>query len=76
MSIAGLVIGTWYLAILAMMVRRTGNTAQHGLVPAITVAVIGIATITACTLRLLVRVHLANAEADKRFFLRRSTTDD
>src|SRR5262245_36938510 len=57
MSIAGVVIGTWYLAILGMLLRRTGNAAQHGIVPAIAVAVVGIATITACTVRLLVRVQ-------------------
>ena len=53
MCIAGVVIGTWYLAILGMMLQRTGNAAQHGIVPAIAVALVGIATIAACAMRLL-----------------------
>jgi hypothetical protein len=57
MSIAGVVIGTWYLAIVGMMLRRTANAAQHGIVPTIAIAVVGIATITACAMRLLGRVQ-------------------
>jgi hypothetical protein len=57
MSMAGVVIGLWYLAILGMMLRRTANAAQQGIVPAITIAVVGIATITACAMRLLARVQ-------------------
>jgi hypothetical protein len=56
MSIAGVVIGTWYLAIVGMMLRRTANASQHGIVPTIAIAVVGIATITACAMRLLDRV--------------------
>jgi len=52
MSIAGVVIGTWYLAILGMMLWHTANAAQHRIVPAIAIAVIGIATIIACAMRL------------------------
>jgi len=52
MSIAGVVIGAWYLAILGMILRHTANAAQHRIVPAIAIAVIGIATITACAIRL------------------------
>ena len=55
MSIAGMVIGMWYLTILGMMLRRTGNAAHHGSVPAMAVAVVGIATIAACAMRLLAR---------------------
>ena len=57
MFVAGVVIGTWYVAILGIMLRRTANAAQHGIGPAITVAVVGIATITACAMRLLARVQ-------------------
>ena len=56
MSIAGVVIGTWYLAILGMMLWRTSNAAQHGTAPALTIGLIGIATIAACAMR-LARVH-------------------
>lgn len=45
MSIAGVVIGLWYVAIV-------GIAAQHGRVPAIALAGFGIATITACATRL------------------------
>ena len=52
-SVAGMVIGTWYLAILGMLLRRTGNAAQaRPIVPAIAIAVVGIGTIVACALRL------------------------
>jgi hypothetical protein len=57
MSIAGVVIGTWYLAILGLMLRRTANGAQHGIVPAIAIAAVGIATIAVCAVRLLARVQ-------------------
>ena len=57
MSIAGVVIGTWYIGILAMMLRRPANAPQHGIVPAVTIAVVGIATIIACSMRLLARVQ-------------------
>jgi hypothetical protein len=40
-----------------MMLRRTANAAQQGIVPAITIAVVGIATITACAMLLLARVQ-------------------
>jgi hypothetical protein len=55
MSIAGVAIGTWYLALLGIMLRRTGAAEPHGIVPAIGVAVVGIATITACAVRLSAR---------------------
>jgi hypothetical protein len=52
-SMAGIVIGTWYLAILGMMLRRTGTAAQsRPIVPAIAIAVVGIGTIVACAVRL------------------------
>jgi len=40
-----------------MMLRRTANAAQQGIVPAITIADVGIATITVCEMRLLARVQ-------------------
>ncbi|MDF2774211.1 MAG: hypothetical protein K0S86_3708 [Geminicoccaceae bacterium] len=52
-SKAGIVIGTWYLAILAMMLRGTANSAHpQSIVPAAIVAVVGIGTIVACVVRL------------------------
>ena len=53
LSMAGIVIGTWYLAILGMFLRRTGNAAHpQSIVPAIMIAVVGIGTIVACAVRL------------------------
>lgn len=53
LSIAGMVIGTWYLAILGMVLWRTGNAAPaRPIVPAIAIAVVGIGTIVACAVRL------------------------
>jgi hypothetical protein len=52
MSIAGVAIGAWYLAILGMVLARAENAPQHGIVPAIAVAVVGVVTITACAMRL------------------------
>ena len=52
-SVAGIVIGTWYLVILGMMLPRTGSAAQpRSIVPAIAIAVVGIGTIVACAVRL------------------------
>lgn len=52
-SMAGMVIGTWYLAILGMMLWRTGNVARGGpIVPAIAIGVVGVGTIVACAVRL------------------------
>jgi hypothetical protein len=52
-SMAGIVIGTWYLAIFAMLMWRTADTAHsRSMAPAIAVAVVGIATIVGCTVRL------------------------
>ena len=52
-SMAGIVIGTWYLAILAMMLRGAANSAHpQSIVPATIVAVVGIGTIVACAVRL------------------------
>jgi len=57
-SMAGIVIGAWYLAIVAMLIQRTGNAAQsRSIVPAIAIGVIGIGTIVACIARL--RKHAA-----------------
>lgn len=52
-SKAGIVIGAWYLAILAMTVRDT-TTATHprSVVPAILISLLGIVTIVACAVRL------------------------
>jgi hypothetical protein len=53
LSIAGIIIGTWYLAILGMLLRRTGNAAHpQSIAPAIMIAVVGIGTIVACAMRL------------------------
>lgn len=52
-SMAGLVIGTWYLAIFGIMLRRTGSAAEaQSMNPAIALAVVGIGTIVACAVRL------------------------
>jgi hypothetical protein len=52
-SMAGIVIGVWYLTILAMMVRRPANVAHSpSIVPAIIIALIGMGTVAACTVRL------------------------
>lgn len=52
-SMAGIVIGTWYLVILAMMLRGTANSAHaQSIVPATIIAVVGIGTIVACAVRL------------------------
>jgi hypothetical protein len=52
-SIAGIVIGGWYMAILGMVLRRAGNGPQSGpITPAIMIAVIGIGTIMGCVVRL------------------------
>ena len=48
-SIAGIVIGVWYLAILGMVLRPTANAAQsRPIVPAVIIGVIGIGTIVGC----------------------------
>jgi hypothetical protein len=60
-SVAGVVIGAQYLAILGMMLYRTGNASRHGIVPAIAVAAVGIVTITACIIRLFSE-HTPSAE--------------
>lgn len=53
LSMAGIAIGTWYLAIFAMLLSRTGNSAQaRSIVPAIAIGVIGGGTIAACVARL------------------------
>ena len=52
-SLAGIVIGAWYLAILAPMLHETDNPAgSQSIVPATLLAVIGIGTIVGCTVRL------------------------
>lgn len=52
-SMAGMVIGTWYLAILGMMLWRMGNVARGGPIgPAIAIAVVGVGTTVACAVRL------------------------
>jgi hypothetical protein len=52
-SMAGIVIGAWYLAILAMMLGGTDDAAlARSIVPAMIVAVVGIGTIVACAVRL------------------------
>ena len=55
MSIAGIVIGAWYLAILGMMLmmlRHTANAMPYAIVPEIAIGLVSIATITACAMRL------------------------
>jgi hypothetical protein len=52
-SMAGIVIGTWYIAIFAMMLGGTNDAAlPRSFVPAMIVAVVGIGTIVACAVRL------------------------
>jgi hypothetical protein len=52
-SMAGIVIGAWYLAILAPMLHETDNvTPSQSIVPATLLAVIGIGTIVGCAVRL------------------------
>jgi hypothetical protein len=52
-TMAGIVIGTWYLAILAVMLGGTDGVAlPRSIVPAMIVAVVGIGTIVACAVRL------------------------
>ena len=52
-SVAGIVIGLWYMAILGMMLRRADNAPQSApIVPAIIIAIIGIGTIVGCVVRL------------------------
>ncbi len=52
-SVAGIVVGAWYLAILGMMLWPPGHTAHSkSIVPAIVIAVVGIVTIVACAVRL------------------------
>lgn len=53
MSVAGVVVGAWYLAILGIALRRGGGAAQPGIGPAVIIGVVGIATIVACSARLL-----------------------
>jgi hypothetical protein len=52
LSMAGIAIGAWYLGILAMMLR--GGTPAHAraIAPAIALAIVGVGTIVACTVRL------------------------
>ena len=53
LSMAGIAVGTWYLAIAGMLLWRTGNTARvRPIVPAIAIAVVGVGTIVACIVRL------------------------
>jgi hypothetical protein len=53
LSMAGIAIGLWYLAILWMMLQRGPTSAyQQSLVPPMLVAVIGIVTMVACAVRL------------------------
>lgn len=52
-SLAGIIIGSWYLAIPALMLRRTVSVAQRSMTPALILALIGICTIVACAARLL-----------------------
>ena len=49
-SFAGIVIGIWYLAILAMLMRGSGHPSS--LAPAIGIGIIGMATVVACAVRL------------------------
>ena len=52
-AMAGIVIGTWYLAIFGLMLRRTANGAlSRPTIPAIMIGVVGIGTIVACVWRL------------------------
>lgn len=53
LSMAGIAIGIWYLAILVMLLQRSANAAHtRSIVPAILIGVIGIGTIVACVARL------------------------
>lgn len=53
LSVAGVAVGAWYVAILGLMLwRREHATHPQSIVPAILIAVIGIGTIVACGLRL------------------------
>lgn len=55
LSMAGMVIGTWYLVIPGMMLSRTGGVdaaRTRTIGPAIAIAVVGIGTIVACGVRL------------------------
>jgi hypothetical protein len=52
-SVAGIAVGAWYVAILGMMLWPPGHTAHpKSIVPAIAIAVVGIGTIVACAVRL------------------------
>ena len=52
-SMAGIVVGMWYLAIFVTLLERTGNAARRpSIAPAIAIAVIGVGTIVACVVRL------------------------
>lgn len=53
LSMAGIAIGVWYLAIVAMLLQRSSNAAEsRSTAPAIAIGVIGIGTIVACVARL------------------------
>ena len=53
LSVAGIAIAMWYLAIGGMLLQRSANPAQmRSIVPAVLIGVIGIATIVACVVRL------------------------
>lgn len=57
-SMAGIVIGTWYLAIPGVMLWRSANAARpQSLSPAIAIAVLGAGTIVACGMRLRKQPH-------------------
>jgi hypothetical protein len=52
-SVAGIVVGAWYVAILGMMLASLGHaTHPRSIVPAVVIAVVGIGTIVACAVRL------------------------
>lgn len=53
LSMAGIAIGVWYLAILSVMLQRAA-TATHpqSIIPAVLTAVIGVTTMVACAVRL------------------------
>lgn len=53
LSMIGIVIGAWYVAILVIMLRRPVVVGHaQSLVPAIVIATIGVGTIIACAVRL------------------------
>lgn len=51
--LAGVVVGLWWVALFALVLRRAANAAHSpSVVPGVVIGIVGLATITACAARL------------------------